>query len=46
MSPRERYVKLAATFAAIVIGTCSAAVAQPSSQASSAPAPTNLRRPK
>ena len=37
MSPRERYVKLAATFAAIVIGTCSAAVAQtPSSQASSA----------
>jgi hypothetical protein len=36
MSPRECYVKLAATFAAIVIGTCSAAVAQPSSQASSA----------
>jgi hypothetical protein len=36
MSPRECYVKRAATFAAIVIGTCSAAVAQPSSQASSA----------
>jgi hypothetical protein len=36
MSSRECYVKFAATFAAIVIGTCSAAVAQPSSQASSA----------
>jgi hypothetical protein len=36
MSPRECQVKRAATFAAIVIGTCSAAVAQPSSQASSA----------
>jgi hypothetical protein len=37
MSPMERYVMLAATFATIVIGTCSAVVAQtPSSQASSA----------
>jgi hypothetical protein len=35
MSPRECQVMLAATFGAIVIGTCSAAVAQtPSSQAS------------